>query len=199
MNPPHPNPDQSADEKGNVDWFIHEVHSHDASLRNYVRHSYPCVRDFEDVVQESYLRVWKRQLARPITRVTGPVKASVKGFLFQVARRLALDKIRRDKRSPIDVVENLSELSIVEERASVHESVSANQEYELLLKAIDRLPARCREVVVLRKLQGLSPDETARRLGISEETVHVQARKGLERVQSFLRKQGLIRNTVHDS
>ena len=120
-------------------------------------------------------------------------------FQAQVTTRLALDKIRRDKRSPIDVVENLSELTIVEERVSVRETVSANQEYDLLLKAIDRLPARCREVVVLRKLQGLSPGETAHRLGISEETVHVQARKGLERVQSFLRKQGLIRNTVHDS
>lgn len=186
--------DQIASEKTNVHWFLDEVHRHDASLKNYVRHSFPAVKDVEDLVQESYLRVWKRQLTRPISEVSGSVNASVKGFLFQVARRLAIDTLRHKKRSPIDVVAEMGELQVIEDRASVHEAVCASQEFDLLLEAIDELPARCREVVILRKLNGLSPGETADRLGISEDTVHIHARTGLQRVQSFLRSRGVIRD-----
>lgn len=169
-----------------------EVHRHDASLKSYVRHAFPRVRDVDDVVQESYLRVWRRHLVRPITEVTGSVRVSVKSFLFQVARRLALDTIRHERVSPLEAVADLSGLANAEERITAPEAASTNQEFQLLLEAIDRLPGRCREVVVLRKLQGLSPAETAVRLGISEDTVHVQARKGLQRIQEYLRKRGVI-------
>lgn len=174
-------------------WFVDEVHRHDASLKNYVRSAFPAVRDVFDVVQESYLRVWRRHLVRPITDVSGSVRASVKSFLFQVARRLALDTIRHERVSPFDPVGDIAGLSAVEERRGAADVAAVNQEFQLLLEAIDRLPGRCRQVVILRKLQGLSPAETARHLGISEETVHVQARRGLQRVQEHLRKKGVLR------
>lgn len=175
-----------------VRWFMDEVHRHESSLKNYVRHSFPSVRDVDDVIQESYLRVWKRQLSQPITEITGSVKASVRGFLFQVARRLALNLIRHEQASPVD--EEVDCEAVVDHATdvSVREALSAEQEYQLVLQAIDRLPARCREVVRLRKVQGKSPAETAHALGISEETVHVQTRRGLQRIQAFLRAQGVI-------
>jgi RNA polymerase sigma factor (sigma-70 family) len=36
------------------------------------------------------------------------------------------------------------------------------------------LPNRCREIVVLRKLEGLSQKETAAQLGLSEKTIEEQ-------------------------
>lgn len=172
-------------------WFLEEVHPHETSLKNYVRRAFPAVRDFEDVVQDSYLRVWQRQQARPIAAVTGAVQASVRGFLFQVARRLALDRLRRERASPIDADD--AAISSVADSADVHATVCIQQEFQLVLDAIDRLPARCREIVVLRKLQHLPPARIAARLGISEETVHVQTRRGLQRIQKFLRARGVIR------
>jgi RNA polymerase sigma factor (sigma-70 family) len=174
-------------------WFSEEVHAHDASLKRYLRRSFPTVRDVEDLVQESYLRVWRRQLIRPITEVSNSVTASVKGFLFQVARRLAVDTIRRDQASPVARVTDFSPSSVIDDRANTHEAACTQQEFELLLEAIDALPARCREVLVLRKIQGLSPAETARLLGLAEETVHVHTRRGLQRVQETLRRRGVIR------
>lgn len=177
-------------------WFSEEVHAHDASLKRYLRRSFPTVRDVDDVVQESYLRVWRRQLLRPIAEVSDSVTASVKGFLFQVARRLAIDTLRRAQASPIEALTDFAPSSVIDERANTHETACTNQEFELLLEAIDALPARCREVVVLRKLRGLSPAETAERLGISQETVHVHARRGLQRVQETLRRRGVIRESA---
>jgi len=174
---PFPIPDPSPRED-QTRWFMQEVHPHDAALRSYVRGSFSTLRDLDDVVQESYLRVWKRQATRPIE--------SIKAFLFAVARNLALDTVRRQRISPLLPVTESNTRSVIEDRPSCEETASARQEYELALEAIDLLPARCREVVILRKINGLSPAETARKMGISEETVHVQARRGLRRVQEFL-------------
>src|SRR5438876_12279709 len=58
-------------------WFAAEVHAHERSLRAYLRGAFPSVRDVDDVVQESYVRVWKARLAHPIQ--------SARSFLFQVA------------------------------------------------------------------------------------------------------------------
>ena len=181
---------------GQSRWFNEEVYRHDASLKNYLRHSFPNVRDVDDVVQESYLRVWRRQTLRPITQVTGSVKASVKSFLFQVARRLAIDTLRRKNASPLEESADLASLHVLDPRAGVSDAVCSSQEFELMLEALTELPARCREVVMLRKLHGLSPTETATRLHIAEDTVHTLTRKGLQRVQEFLRYRGVIRHTA---
>lgn len=186
----------SAADESQARWFNDEVYAHDASLKNYLRHSFPAVRDVDDVAQESYLRVWRRQMVRPITQVTGSVRASVKSFLFQVARRLALDTLRRERASPIDATADALGLAVIDIDADTRDTVCTNQEFEFLLEGIAALPARCREVVVLRKLHGLSPADTAARLGISEETVHVQSRRGLQRIQELLRGRGVIRPSL---
>ena len=59
-------------------------------------------------------------------------------------------------------------------------------------KAIESLPPRCRSVVVLRKLRGLSPREIAEQLGISEGTVHLHGAKGVRRCEEFLRQRGIL-------
>lgn len=181
----------SSPESEHARWFVAEVHPHDQALKRYLRSSFPAVRDVDDLVQESYLRIWRRQLVRPVADVSGSVTASVKSFLFQVARRLAIDALRRDRASPVDRVTEMPPSSVMDERASADEIASRHQEFELVLEAIDTLPTRCRQVVVLRKLQRMSPRETADFLGISEETVHVQTRRGLQRIQAWLRARGI--------
>lgn len=173
-------------------WFASEVHAHDESLKSYLRRAFPAVRDVEDVVQESYLRVWRRQLSRPLTVVAGSVNISVKGFLFQVARRLALDTLRRAKTSPIDPAADSGLVADESAHALPRETVCTNEEFDLLLIAIEDLPGRCREVVVLRKLRGLSSAATAHSLGIAEDTVHVQTRRGLRRIHEFLRRRRVL-------
>ncbi|HRE79927.1 MAG TPA: sigma factor, partial [Opitutaceae bacterium] len=80
MNTPHSEPVPDVDP---TRWFTTEVHAHEASLRTHLRAAFPRARDVDDLVQESYLRVWKAQASRPIL--------SAKAFLFKVARHAALD------------------------------------------------------------------------------------------------------------
>ncbi len=166
-------------------WFVEEVHAHDSSLRAYLRGSFPTVRDVDDVVQESYVRVWKAKTAEPIR--------SARAFLFRVARHLALDWLRHDRVSPIDPVTDLSALPVVDNGTGVAEAASIAEETALLVTAIDALPPRCREIVILRKLRGLPQKEIAARLGLSEQTVQVQIARGVKKCEEFLRRRGVKR------
>jgi RNA polymerase sigma-70 factor (ECF subfamily) len=166
-------------------WFSEEVHPHDSSLKAYLRGSFPAVRDVEDLVQESYLRVWKRQTAKPI--------ASAKAFLFTVARHLALGILRREHRSPIFDVMDLDAAGIIDDRPGVAEMACTREVIDLLFAAISTLSNRTCEVYLLRKFERLSQKEIAVRLGISANTVEVHVARANKHCTEFLRRRGVFR------
>ncbi len=47
-------------------WFSEEVHPHDTQLKAYLRGAFPTVRDVDDVVQDSLLRIWTARASRQI-------------------------------------------------------------------------------------------------------------------------------------
>ncbi len=166
-------------------WFAEEVHAHDAALKAYLRATYPRLRDINDVVQESYLRIWKARLAQPI-RFT-------KSYLFQIARHLSLDLVRRDRASPIAIVSESVTQAVCDPAPPVVEQAGARDDLRVLARAIDALPGRCREVIILRQIEGVSQKEIAARLGISVLTVQVQVVRGLRKVDLYLRRHGVAR------
>ena len=68
------------------------------------------------------------------------------------------------------------------------------QRLEILLEAILALPERCRQVMMLRHLDGLAYKEIAERLGISPETVKVHMIKGVKDCTRLFRQRGLLGN-----
>ncbi len=115
------------------------------SLRSYLRGSFPTVRDVDDIVQESYLRLLKARAAHPIQ--------CVRAFLFGIARRLAVDVIRKEQRTAAhEAVMDIDSINVLEDEADAAEAISAQEEIALLAEAIHSLPARCREIMILRKL-----------------------------------------------
>lgn len=170
-------------------WFADEVYPHGSALKAHLRTSFPTVRDFEDVVQESYVRVWRRQALRPIE--------SVKGFLFQVARRLAIDSLRRDRRRTGAADEDALAAVVADERPTPAAAVSTGEMHDLLAEAFLTLPNRCREILVLRRIKGLSQREVADQLSLSERTVENQCRIGIEKCEKYLRARG-VNQLYHD-
>ncbi|HTO03808.1 MAG TPA: RNA polymerase sigma factor [Opitutus sp.] len=186
MSPP---PQDEAPSSQHIRWFADEVQPHGASLRSYLRKAFPRALDVDDVVQESYLRIWQVCTSRSIR--------SARGLLFTIARHLALDLVRREKRSPIDAVEDLSALPITDEAPSVGNALGHQEKIQLLAEAIDQLPARCREVVIMRKLQQISQKEVAARLGLAEKSVEAQLARGVKRCEQYLIRRG-VRSCYHD-
>ena len=164
-------------------WFAEEVHPHDGQLKAYLRNAYPSVGDVDDVVQESYLRIWRAKLGRPIL--------STKSFLFQIARHLAVDAIRRKQTACLANLGDLTALSVMEERPNAVDALSYHEKVALLSDALAALPARCREVVYLRKFKGVPQKDTAAHLGISVRTVESQFARGMKLCEDYLRQHGV--------
>lgn len=168
-----PNPEQTR-------WFEDEVQPHDARLRAYLRSAFPGVRDVDDVVQESYLRLWRTHAVRPIRLA--------KAFLFTVARRIAIDLVRRERRAPFVSVKDPGQLLVLDAAPDAASNEESQMEIQLLTEAVDALPRRCREIFSLCQIEGLTQAEVARRLGLSENTVAVQASRGLQRCEEYVRR-----------
>lgn len=177
-------PSGEASPSGEVgQWFTEEVQPHDSQLKSYLRAAFPSVRDVEDIVQETYLRIWK-------TRATQSIR-SAKGFLFHLARHVALDFVRHQRASPIKDVTDLAQLRAFDQGPDAAEAACSREEIALLADAIDTLPARCREIFILRKIHRVPQKEIARRLGLSEQTVQVQVSRGMKRCEEFFARHGL--------
>jgi RNA polymerase sigma-70 factor (ECF subfamily) len=140
--------------------------------------------DVDDFVQDSFLKTLRAHKEGRLT--------STRGFLFHVARNAVVSFFRKQKFiSPIPV-NDLGLLCVLEGDADVVESVCSKDELELITAAIADLPDRCRQVVMLRVLRGLSSEEAARQLGLSAATVRVQMSRGMKRCSQFLRERGVI-------
>lgn len=163
-------------------WFAQEVQPHETALRAVLNRSFPGA-DVDDLVQESYLRLWR-------ARAKGPIRSGRK-FLFAIARNAVRDLIRRRSVArAIPVTEN-APMAVLEERPGVVDEVIRRQELELLADAVRALPQRCREVFLLRKVQGMSQKEISARLSISENTVETLVGKGARRCADYLHSRGV--------
>jgi RNA polymerase sigma-70 factor (ECF subfamily) len=194
VSPPHPSSAAISPEinlaarEDPTRWFAEEVQPHEAGLRNWLQRRFPWLTDIDDLVQESYARILH---ARREGRV-----AHAKSYLFTTARNAVYDQARRKQVVSIESVAEMAELSVLEEGPDALETLTHDQELELLAAAIEALPQRCRVVVKLRKLRGLSYQEIAQQLGISVHTVNAQLAKGMMLCREYLRARGLERDEL---
>lgn len=91
----------------------------------------------------------------------------------------------------MEAVGDLNGLRVLDDRPSAVEALSAQEKLDLLADAVMALPTRCREIVLLRKIQGIPQKEVAARLGLSERTVENHCRLGVKRCEEYLRSYGL--------
>ena len=163
-------------------WFAEQVLPHEADLRGWLQARFPVLTDVDDVVQESYQRLLRVQ-------ATGPI-ANARAFLFVSARNVAFNQLRRLRRERRDPWAEDAIATTPAEDPRPPDAVARSEELQLLVEAIEQLPTRCREVMTLRKIDGLSQKEVAARLGIAEHTVEVHSRIGLQKCTEFFRLRG---------
>jgi RNA polymerase sigma factor (sigma-70 family) len=165
-------------------WYREQVAVHEPALRAYLRRAFPIVTDPDNVVQETFVRMLQ-------ARRTGTVD-NARGYLFATARNLALELMRRRKIISFESIAEMEALPISTDEPGVPEKVGLKLDLELLTQAIQALPERCRAVLTLRKIEGLSQREIAARLGIAEHTVEAQVANGMRRCAQFLRERGVL-------
>jgi len=142
--------------------------AHERDLRAFLSRCLPHRDDVSDVVQETYARL----LALSPERRSAV--RSWRAFLFATARNVAMDHLRWPTSVSLEALPEINGVDVVSaggEEQTPDEIVNLTQEQDLLARAIASLPEKCREVLMLRKIHGLSQREIAQRLGIAEHTV----------------------------
>ncbi len=153
------------------DWFVREVLPLETSLRKFLRRGWRNESDIRDLCQDVYVAVYEAALKE--------IPASARGFTFVVARNVLADRVRRAQIVPIEAVADLEALGVSVDEPGPERAAIARQDLRKLQAALERLPSRWREVVVMRKVQGLSLAEIVTRLGIAERTVSQHLTSGI--------------------
>jgi RNA polymerase sigma factor (sigma-70 family) len=162
------------------------VQPHEASLRAWLRGRFPTLSDIDDVVQEAYARLLR-------ARETGSI-ACPRAYLFVTARNFALNHLRHQRVQQPEELSEVNPSEVLDEGALIPDSVTRTEDLQILTEAIQALPARCRQIVTLRKIYGLSQKEVAARLMLSEHTVETQGGIGLRKCIEYFRRRGYGRN-----
>lgn len=161
-------------------WFVREVLPLESALTQFLRRSWRNRADVDDLCQEVYVRVYEAA-RRELPQAARP-------FVFTTARNLLINRFRQQQVVAIEAVADLESLEVSADDPAPDRAAIAHEEFRRLQSAIDRLPPRCREVVVLGRIEGLTGREIAQRLGISEAAVSKHLTRGLSALSDMLHR-----------
>lgn len=183
--------DQTRDEElmiataaGDREAFQQLVYRHQAAVFRYITAVESDRGRAEDALQETFLSVW-----RSASSWRGD--AAVRNWIFTVARNAAMRRVRRRSGEP----EHLESLEELGERAGwgseddPERMAIEGQRRERLEQALRSLSAGDRELLVLRELEGLTGQETALVLGITEGGQKAKLHRARLRLAAALRKE----------
>lgn len=134
----------------------------------------------EDIAQDAFCRLWER---RALLRSDG----SLRGFLYQVARNMAISEHRS---------ENVRQRALTALKLEPPTFAHIEMQYDglsgELKRAIRSLPERRREILILHCIHGLTYKEIARLLGIAPQTVANQFSAALDDLRRGLRVHAMV-------
>lgn len=132
-------------------------------------------QEAEDLTAETFARAWKQR-----HRFTGDEQAAL-GWLLRIARNLAIDASRR--RKVRDEEESPSVESLLDRSLGPEMDVIAREQIAILWQMMGALPARTREMLVLRYMLGWQVRQIANYLDMNENTISVTIRRTLKSLQ----------------
>jgi len=161
---------------GNVEAFQEFYQTYYRRLLNYASMFIQQTDEAEDIVQEAFYNLWKnRQSIEPAQ--------SLVGLLYTAIRNQCLNKIKHNKVHDkfIDFAKNYEAIDFVYRHDF---DLKADDDHFFvmseILKAIDQLPEKRKQVYKLSKIEGASHHEIAQQLDIST--------KGVERHMTLANK-----------
>ncbi|HZS59751.1 MAG TPA: RNA polymerase sigma-70 factor [Gemmatimonadaceae bacterium] len=150
-------------------------------LRAYVTAFVRSEAEAEELVQEVFLKVWN-------IRSDWDVHSSLRRYLIAAARHLALDHCRRQRMMHrwATRLRGSEERPAMGTLPSAHQHVAEAELRTVLRRVIDRLPAKCRQVAILRFERQMSRAEIADALGVSLKTVERHIARALRGIRAPL-------------
>ena len=135
----------------------------------------------EDVLQETFWRVWKS------AETFQPQRGSFSGWLFRIARNLAIDMYRRRSVRPQPIVGDEESGSVLDRTPDPDMDVAAQAvsalETKQVRSAMSLLPGVQRQVIEMAYFYGMTRQEIAEATGEALGTIHTRARLALQKLR----------------
>lgn len=161
----------SQDLRERARWLARNVLPHEALIRAKLRGICAYDLDIEDVIQETYTRILS---APSLEAIRYP-----RQYALQTAKAIIIDHLRHSHVVSIASSGSLDALDVTVPEANTEERLEFQGEILAVADALAQLPHTCRETLILRRIEGLSQREVAKRLRISEKMVEKHMAHGV--------------------
>lgn len=130
--------------------------------------------DAEDMVQEAYLKLWKKrnELPSDIDSMEAYCVTLIKNLCYDALRKAHIDK---DERSP-------EELKISNESTVSHE-IEARDEANQVMRLIEGLPEQQRQIILMRDVNDRPYEEIEEETGLSAINIRVLLSRARKRIR----------------
>lgn len=159
-------------------WFCREVLPLEGALTRFIERNWRVRDDILELRQDIYERTLKG--AREL------LPANAGAFLFTVARNHLINCAMRARIVSFDLVADLENVGLTNDLFATDRLLDARDQLRRAHAGLDALPPRCREVIRLRKIEGLSTREAADRLGVGIDTIERQLTMGMRALVDFM-------------
>ena len=159
-------------------WFCEQILPFEAALTRFIRRNWRNESDISELRQEIYVLIYERAQQQ--------LPAHGKAYLFATARNHLINRARREQIVSFETVADLEGSTVLVDTVTPDQQLSGRQELKRLQIGLNRLPPRCREVVVLRKIEGLSQKQVAERMGVGVHSVERQMVRGMRALVDFV-------------
>lgn len=132
----------------------------------------------EDTVQDVFLSLWENR--------DNFNAIHTKTFLFQCVKNRLFNKFR-DEKNRSRLLENWFQ-SVIEDTILEDDKYEAEKVLNIINKAIESLPKKCREIFILHKIKNLSYKQIAEIMQVSEKTVGNQMGIALKKIRNYTRE-----------
>ena len=154
------------------EWFCREVLPLEPSLSRFIRRNWPAADDTKDLLHDVY------ELA--ITGARSAIPQNTPGYLFAVARNHLINRAKRARIVSFELVADLETVVVERDMFEAERQLHARDALRRAQAGIEKLSPRVREIVLLRKVEGLDVAETSERLGIGKDAVNHQLAMGMK-------------------
>lgn len=156
---------------------------HQSSLQGFFQRRVAHPWDAQDLAQEVYLR-----LLRVDSRASGEAINNPEAYLYTVAANLVKEHGMLQKRSGTRVdIDAVPELEAPEESSVDMLEREARQRQVAML--LERLPPRCKAVMIMQYRDNLSYEQMAAKLGVSTHMVKKYVVKSLALCRTWVREE----------
>lgn len=129
----------------------------------------------KDMMQETFTRVW--HYIREGGEVTNP-----RAFLYTTANHLITDYYRKKKAYSLDLLREKG----FDTSSKDHETIVMRADFERIIKLIKKMDLKYQDVLLLRFVDDLGPQEIAESLGTTENVVSVRIHRGIKQLRNLL-------------